>query len=923
MYQKGDKSNTTYNMTLQQEAGKVGAGVEWPGHVLGTPLTVAKITNAGGTPHPLCSYSFVYQVDTMPYQRDFYFAAKYDENLYTNYGDYSGTCQIDAVRCLVNCNGQVNGGPNIGETLNWSDAATWPKVYAANGNTGIQAIPADGDEVVIPSTLAINYDLAMIKNVATGVETVPSGKTWALGFPKLKKLTILGRLQFAEHADITPGSGEIVNTELHAMIIWIRGGQLFIHGGFDETAQDFKAYATSSVQATIVLHGRFGDVALAFSPETEGGNKIIVNNGNFTVVGTALTTRMRGRLYESYMSTATAPFKVKLSKDQLDLGGSATDTLGWGLAVGMNITIAGTDLKDAQTEEFKVMAVDTSNAAYDEVTVDRAPSFDHIGGPASMLTAPCGNLPTRKPDFRAEVTTWAKNVKIVGSNQEAIYSPLAPYHMVTDTNTDWGCTMVHSNYREADVTDPTNLAKSTFYFSESLMKNVQMYNCTQRDTLKGFVRYEGLQLNSAVLPAPAAERYNHRLEDCGMSDGLSWGLYIKNATRVYIKRNILSRVRVRGVVISESTDVSLEDNVIQAIWQRPKPPGSDVSDIVAGLHVSATKATVNPPTDKCYNLKITGNIIHDSFDYCAIVPGMMGTAVPSAFTVGTFSPTGNKIIMDNTVHSCFTGWLQIADHSWNTSPTYQKTMMFVKGITAYRVNNLALASIAEIWNQRFEEAISFDSVRHVSINNYQADLDASGLTTSLLNSCLVGKHIGTVISSNDPCPYTCPAGGDLFACQFNYGFVTSGFSKFEAKKVWPPPMPAYHILWWKGKEVPLRDGQFKGTGNYFVNWYGKNRCNFNLTAMIDNSHQKSKVPTQIFTTTTFHNVENDNLFYLWGYNQTLRDDEREMCGGFMSCTGTLNTLFKFDGSTTSTGLTHSTPIPVLPTGVTRPTSGTF
>ena len=401
----------------------------------------------------------------------------------------------------------------------------------------------DGDDVTIPNTIALIYDLAMVKSLATGEEAVPFGKTWPLGFPKLEKLIIRGRLLFHHNGDVPYAAGEIVNTELHAKVIVIRGGQFWIHGGFDTTTQDFKPYATPVVHAAIVLNGRNGDAAYAFSPSIEGGSKMIINNGNFTVVGSPLTTRTRGRLYETILSSATEPVKVKLSKDKLDLGGTASDTLGWGLAVGMNITIAGTDINSGQTEEFKVMAVDTSNAAYDEVTIDRAPSFDHIGGPASMLTAPCGNLPDRKPDFRAEVTTWAKNVKIVGTNKEPIYSPLAPYYIVEDDNTDWGCSILHANYREVDEAAPNDLSRSTFYFSESLMKNVQMYNCSQRDTTKAMVRYEGLQLNSVVLPDPAPERYLHRLEDCGMSDGLGLGVYIKDSTRVYLRRNIISRMK--------------------------------------------------------------------------------------------------------------------------------------------------------------------------------------------------------------------------------------------------------------------------------------------------------------------------------------------------------------------------------------------
>lgn len=188
-----------------------------------------------------------------------------------------------------------------------------------------------------------------------------------------------------------------------------------------------------------------------------------------------------------------------------------TEYLAWGFAVGMNVTIAGTDFMTEETEEFKILAVDTSNAEYELVSLDRAPSFRHIGASASLLTAPCSNNPDRVPDFRAEVTSWAKNVRIVGSNQEPIYSPLAPYHTVTDNNTDWGCTIVHANYKEVDVSNAGSSEAATWYFSESLMSNIEMYNCSQKDSQQAFVRYEGTILNTDLLTNETvlATRYIH------------------------------------------------------------------------------------------------------------------------------------------------------------------------------------------------------------------------------------------------------------------------------------------------------------------------------------------------------------------------------------------------------------------------------
>ena len=354
----------------------------------------------------------------------------------------------------------------------------------------------NGDSFIIPAGTGLLYDVVVLRNTATGVLSVPSGKNWTVP-PLLNTLEIRGRLQFATTFDgVTAGAGEEIWLELQAQKIFNRNGEFFIHGGWDETNNKFSPYPTG-VTASIVFRGRYGDVSMAFTNEVEGGNKILINAGNVTFVGSPLTTRTKGRLYETLAVGATT---AKISKDSLDINGDISGKQAWGFAAGINITIAGTDMSDYQSEQFTITGTpDTSNADYDVVTLDHAAVYRHIGGPETMAQMPCDNLSTRRVDFRAEVTSWNKNIRLSGSNQENIYSPLAPYHVVTDNNTDWGCTVLHSSYKEVDPSDPTNLALQTFYFSESLMKDVQMYNCSQRDTSKAFVRFEGANFDKNLI----------------------------------------------------------------------------------------------------------------------------------------------------------------------------------------------------------------------------------------------------------------------------------------------------------------------------------------------------------------------------------------------------------------------------------------
>ena len=569
VYQANNKTDPTYNMTYQLQQQMATTGATYPGAVLGEEMNM---TTAALSTTNLCDYSFKYQVKQLPYQRDFYIVAKHNQALVDKWGASSQTCGVEGVQCIGNCNGKIHGGPNISSVMYWSREDTWVKLYELNNITGKTGMPADGDSIVVPNTMAIMYDIPMLKDKVTGALTPLGGKNWTYP-PKLNTVEIRGRLQFeTEFTGITVPTGKELYLELNAKTIFNRGGQFWIHGGFNNHTNDFNPYP-STLNAKVVLAGRYGDPAFAFTNEIEGGNKIIINTGNFTVVGAPILDRTKGSLYASIMPGDTT---AKIAKDTFAHNGSASNNLDWGMKTGYsyNITVAASDILQGETEEFLVTVKDNTNSEYVEVNLDHAAAYKHIGAPASSLEAPCTGSTSRIVDYRAEVASWAKNVMIVGTNQEPIYSPLAPYFSVTNNDTEWGGTVLHANYKEVDPNDPTNAALDTLYYSESLMKDVEMYNCSQMDTQKAFIRFVNTNVNMSMLTDRA--RFKHRVENCAFHDGLSWGIYIFNSSRINFDNNIVARSRVYGVVVSESKDVNVTNNWVMFVMTRVQPPGSTV-----------------------------------------------------------------------------------------------------------------------------------------------------------------------------------------------------------------------------------------------------------------------------------------------------------------------------------------------------------
>lgn len=74
--------------------------------------------------------------------------------------------------------------------------------------------------------------------------------------------------------------------------------------------------------------------------------------------------------------------------------------------------------------------------------------------------------------MRAEVLLLTRNIQIVGSNDNG-----------------WGGQILTSDYLEADG--------ETMRIGITILSNVEIYNCSQRDTYKAALRFENAKLGSS------------------------------------------------------------------------------------------------------------------------------------------------------------------------------------------------------------------------------------------------------------------------------------------------------------------------------------------------------------------------------------------------------------------------------------------
>jgi hypothetical protein len=97
-----------------------------------------------------------------------------------------------------------------------------------------------------------------------------------------------------------------------------------------------------------------------------------------------------------------------------------------------------------------------------ETILDRKLSYYHWGAESSTV-------PTYGVDLRAEVLLLSRNIRIQGDT----------------TSNSWGCSILTSDFPDGDY----------YRYGNTIMDSVEIYNCSQYDTLKAALRFDGANGN--------------------------------------------------------------------------------------------------------------------------------------------------------------------------------------------------------------------------------------------------------------------------------------------------------------------------------------------------------------------------------------------------------------------------------------------
>lgn len=245
--------------------------------------------------------------------------------------------------------------------------------------------------------------------------------------------------------------------------LYVRAGEIFV-GSEEEPFQH---------NMQITLMGEKDSETLKFDNTVTAGNKVIVNTGYIEMHGTQRTKNFV-RLHE----TANVGDDQIVVETELDL--VEGDALGL-LPTGMDL------------EEYDYVWVSSYDASTGVVTLDRELSYLHYGA-AESLEEKYG------VDMRGEVLVLSRNVRIVGEDIES-----------------WGGNFLTADKLEVDLT----LRSGT-----TILDSVEIFNCSQQDTYRAALRFEGNSNSYSTVSNSA------------IHGGIGWAMNVQTGANLYFRDNV-------------------------------------------------------------------------------------------------------------------------------------------------------------------------------------------------------------------------------------------------------------------------------------------------------------------------------------------------------------------------------------------------
>jgi len=208
--------------------------------------------------------------------------------------------------------------------------------------------------------------------------------------------------------------------------------------------------------------------------------------------------------------------------------------------------------------------VESYNSDTGVVELSSPLQFYHWGAPESTADKYEGL------DVRGEVLVLTRNIRIYGEDVEA-----------------WGAQFVTSDTVEiygADI---------TVRQGQTILDSVEFYNCSQIDTFKAALRFEG-----------AVGKFS-KVTNSAIHNGLSWGVNIKSSANIFMQDNIIFSFKPIGLSVSAASNITLDGNMVANIYERIIDALGSTADARAGYALCSYWYNEG---ETCTDLHVTNNI---------------------------------------------------------------------------------------------------------------------------------------------------------------------------------------------------------------------------------------------------------------------------------------------------------------------------
>lgn len=228
----------------------------------------------------------------------------------------------------------------------------------------------------------------------------------------------------------------------------------------------------------------------------EAGNKVLANVGDVKFFG----------LNRDRMSRLKSPAAVGANYIIVEGG------LDW--AVGDEIYLAPTSFQNTHSDYRFISGYDSGTGRVDFIE----PLVHYHWGASSSTADDYNGL-----EMRGEVVLLSRNVRVVGDPYDA-----------------WGGHIVTSDTVEVG---------GVYRAGHMVLDNVEIYNCSQRNTYKSALRFEG-----------AIGRWSS-VSNTVVHQGLAWGLYIAASSNILVKDSATIGFKPVGVNIASTSNVTIDGHI--------------------------------------------------------------------------------------------------------------------------------------------------------------------------------------------------------------------------------------------------------------------------------------------------------------------------------------------------------------------------